>query len=262
MSQSTSVPLLKDGEWKEEADTSFESDYQEFPISEPHQQRKSLSRGLAALEIIGVLLLGLCCVYLLRYLTSAYPHQPRPGSAGPLRESLVPQIFEERPIFSQPPSDESNAAWAAMIPKGRGFVKVKDENPDGDTDGLYCVSVFHQLHCLDMLRRGYYAAVERADRNPTPTVAPDGGPFSPVPGDFTHRHGGSSHHEDSSSHMEHCFDYLLQALACAADPTLEKRNETISGVRGWGTTHQCHDFETLKKWTEEHRYNDEEGISN
>ena len=94
-------------------------------------------------------------------------------------------------------------------------------------------------------------------------MAPDGGPASPVPEDFRHHDNSrkSGHHHDAS-HMQHCFDYIRQALICAADPTLEKRNDTISGVKGWGTTHQCRDFEALKKLTEEHRYSDEVGISN
>ncbi|KAK5636922.1 hypothetical protein RRF57_012634 [Xylaria bambusicola] len=62
--------------------------------------------------------------------------------------------------------------------------------------------------------------------------------------------------------MQHCFDYLRQALMCAADPTLEIRNESINGVTGWGTSHQCRDFEALKRWTEQHRYNNEGGIQN
>lgn len=115
-----------------------------------------------------------------------------------------------------------------------------------------------------MLRRGYYAALDGTNQTPTP-VAPDGGPVSPVPEQFSHQGQKSSPHSEHAhnpSHMEHCFDYLRQALACAADSTLEKRNDTISGVKGWGTTHQCRDFEGLKSWTEAHRYNEEGGISN
>lgn len=62
--------------------------------------------------------------------------------------------------------------------------------------------------------------------------------------------------------MEHCFDYLRQALICAADPALEERDDTIGGVRGWGTTHQCRNFEALKKWARDHRYSDAGGIMN
>jgi len=173
-----------------------------------------------------------------------------------LKTPLVDQEFEFRPIYGDPPSHESDAAWAAMIPKGRGFVKVEDS---GDNDGLYCVSVFHQLHCLNMLRQGYYAAIEAANAGPSGTTS-DEGPPSPIPGGGHHSHHHHAHMD--TSHMGHCFDYLRQALACGADSSLEKRNATVQGVRGWGTSHQCRDFNALKQWTEEHRYSDSDGISN
>lgn len=83
-----------------------------------------------------------------------------------------------------------------------------------------------------MLRHGYYAAV------------------------------GQLNMSMESTHMQHCFDYIRQALICAADPTLEERDDNIGGVRGWGTVHQCRNFEYLKEWTEAHRYSDEGGIEN
>ena len=86
-----------------------------------------------------------------------------------------------------------------------------------------------------MLRRGYSAAVGR------PASAP---------------------HALFSVHMQHCFDYIRQALMCAADPTLEKRDDMVGGVRGWHTTHQCRNFEALKEWTGQHRYSHEQGITN
>lgn len=57
-------------------------------------------------------------------------------------------------------------------------------------------------------------------------------------------------------HTEHCFDYIRQSLMCAADSALEKRNDTIGGVTGWGTSHQCRDFSALQEWAEMHRYSD------
>ena len=96
---------------------------------------------------------------------------------------------------------------------------------------------------------------------PTP-VAPDGGPVSPVPGDFHHpasKQGSGTH---AGSHMQHCFDYLRQALICASDVSLEERRDEIFGVKGWGTTHQCRSFEAVKSWTEKHRYSDEKGLIN
>jgi hypothetical protein len=48
----------------------------------------------------------------------------------------------------------------------------------------------------------------------------------------------------SPSHVRHCIDLIRQSLMCNADRTLEVRDET-GGVRGFGTTHQCVDWNEL-----------------
>ncbi|KAI0866594.1 hypothetical protein F4860DRAFT_457869 [Xylaria cubensis] len=149
--------------------------------------------------------------------------------------TTTPILFEEQPLFVGPPTHISDLAWEDLIPLGRGFIEISDFG----SSTRYCVSAFHQLHCLDMLRHGYFAAISNAKSD-----LEAGSLTTPSP------------------HMKHCFDYLRQALMCAADPTLEIRNESVHGVTGWGTSHQCRDFKALKRWTEEHRYNNEGGIQN
>lgn len=89
-----------------------------------------------------------------------------------------------------------------------------------------------------MLRRRYSAALELG-RNNTPNA-----------------NGKEPHMDVALPHTEHCFDYIRQSLMCAADSALEKRNDTIGGVTGWGTSHQCRDFSALQEWAEMHRYSD------
>ena len=64
--------------------------------------------------------------------------------------------------------------------------------------------------------------------------------------------------------MEHCFDYLRQALMCAADMTLEPLRPTpkgkMPGVNGWGVQHTCRDWEKVRSWTEKRRATEEGGI--
>ncbi|KAI0016086.1 hypothetical protein F4780DRAFT_713451 [Xylariomycetidae sp. FL0641] len=200
-------------------------------------------------KLTATLLFGLLVGFLLREVTLPDGTLPlgriaggRPGSNGPKQAAAaavpVPVMFLEDHAYGGSPSPSSNAAWESLIPEGRGFVQLHGDA--SGSEGRYCVSVFHQLHCLDMLRRGYYAAAGS-------TGAAD-----------TEQHS----HTTQSAHMQHCFDYIRQALMCAADPTLEERNDTIGGVRGWGTTHQCRDFDALKEWTSKHRYSDEGGIVN
>ena len=64
--------------------------------------------------------------------------------------------------------------------------------------------------------------------------------------------------------MKHCFDYIRQALMCAADPTLEGLRAAAPhgqpSVDGWGTKHLCRNFQELSQWTEKHRATNGGGI--
>lgn len=61
----------------------------------------------------------------------------------------------------------------------------------------------------------------------------------------------------SGFHMDHCFNYLRQAIECYADPTVEwaKINEEGQrrGIQGWGIPHyQCRDRDALEAFALEH----------
>lgn len=56
----------------------------------------------------------------------------------------------------EPPNDESQRSWDALIPIGRGFVNISDAEAYSLMPGIstisgvdrYSVAMFHQLHCL------------------------------------------------------------------------------------------------------------------
>lgn len=56
-------------------------------------------------------------------------------------------------------------------------------------------------------------------------------------------------------HISHCYDYLLQAIMCAADPALEGRSGDsgwdMSETDGWGTVHRCGDWGGLRGYAVE-----------
>ena len=56
-------------------------------------------------------------------------------------------------------------------------------------------------------------------------------------------------HDHSSPHIDHCFDYIRQAIICAADPAIEPARIGKDGLRsqvdGWGAEHQCRSWEDL-----------------
>ena len=54
---------------------------------------------------------------------------------------------------------------------------------------------------------------------------------------------------ESEAHVKHCLDFLRQSLMCLADRTVEVQTEE-GGVTGFGTTHQCVDWDELIRTVE------------
>ena len=64
-------------------------------------------------------------------------------------------------------------------------------------------------------------------------------------------------------YVDHCFEYLRQAISCGGDLTIEGAspikvgNGTATSVIGWGVKHDCINFELLRSFQieQEKRYN-------
>ncbi|KAK5653729.1 hypothetical protein OQA88_7885 [Cercophora sp. LCS_1] len=70
-------------------------------------------------------------------------------------------------------------------------------------------------------------------------------------------------------HEYHCLDYVRQAILCAGDTTLDYADDRVVdsdgkvtryGFTGANSTHQCRDWDIIKKFTEEHKAGDRSGI--
>ena len=125
---------------------------------------------------------------------------------------------------------------------GRGRVLVSEPWRYGLPPGIngrqdvdeYGVAVFHQLHCLGVLRQGWFAFL--ADLDPVT--------------------------ENKYAHLGtaaaiHCFEYLRQSVMCSADTTIESVSYwgfdgKVHGAHGWGVQHQCKDWDAVWDWTEKH----------
>ncbi|MDI1485618.1 MAG: hypothetical protein OHK93_003807 [Ramalina farinacea] len=128
--------------------------------------------------------------------------------------------------YTREPTDETNAAWDAMFPTGVGFVKHPEISPE-----LSGIAVFHELHCVNMLRVGYYAALNG-------NIA-----------EMQHIHDHNK--RPDPHHLRHCFDYLRQSLICNADTNLEPVDFELGGVTGWKFERTCRNFDKVKEWAEE-----------
>ncbi len=67
-------------------------------------------------------------------------------------------------------------------------------------------TVFHQLHCLYVLRRAYYSHSAQLQ--------------------------GFDFGKNRTIHAAHCFDYLEQSITCAADSTVEPGEDDPNGFLG------------------------------
>ncbi|KAM3550205.1 hypothetical protein ARSEF4850_008456 [Beauveria asiatica] len=119
---------------------------------------------------------------------------------------------------------------------GGGLIAVPDARKLGLVGGLplgkaaneerpregYGISMFHQIHCL--------VAIRTAIRTRT----------------------------FNDQHLDHCLDYLRQAIMCTGDTTLEKVIADDNGkfkpeIDGWGTVHECRSWHMLFEFAERQR---------
>ncbi|KAL5117425.1 hypothetical protein ACEQ8H_004741 [Pleosporales sp. CAS-2024a] len=147
---------------------------------------------------------------------------------GPKFET-VDRLFEYNRTFGDPPSEVSDAAWASLFPKHGGFFVHPELAPKRSA-----FSVFHQMHCLDELRHGFYVLHEQVQAYSNMTNHQAASKRAP--------------HEHSLGHIRHCIDLLRQSLMCNADLTVELKDEQLGGVTGFGTVHRCVDWSELLDW--------------
>jgi hypothetical protein len=168
---------------------------------------------------------------------------------------LDTSLVESHPlsIFRQEPSPEADQAWAELgdtrpIPLAREQILAMGKDPAEavripDSWGLgpetYFgrVDVFHQIHCLDALRREaywdyYYGKQYPGGLNNTRLM---------------HR-----------LHLSHCIYYLLQNILCNANTAVYPHFWTDTVEYPWpdfDIPHQCRDFSAVKQWQEEKALN-------
>ncbi|KAG5914369.1 hypothetical protein E4U42_000526 [Claviceps africana] len=93
------------------------------------------------------------------------------------------------------------------------------------------MGVFHELHCLKLVREAVFADHYYADKTPAERAMMAG-------------------------HTEHCIDILRSAAMCRADTaifTYHWNDATRLPNPTWAQKHQCLDWELLEGWLEERR---------
>lgn len=95
------------------------------------------------------------------------------------------------------------------------------------------LDVFHQLHCLNLMRKLVYPEM--------------------YPIDLT---SGSDEALENLDHLEHCYDQLRQSLQCHSDLATIYWEWVPEMERAYGnlaTTHTCKDFDKVREWARDHK---------
>jgi hypothetical protein len=152
------------------------------------------------------------------------------------------------PIYRQPPSDEVDAAWSRLanirpIAITREDVLRLGKDPKqaskwpqsfgfGSDSYIGRIDVFHQIHCLDTLRReanfDYY---------------------------YRHRYPCGTEPSDlHKTHVSHCIYLLVQNLMCSANVDIYTHfwaDAQYNAFPDFSLNHKCRDFEAVLKWQED-----------
>ncbi|PWY87456.1 hypothetical protein BO70DRAFT_378089 [Aspergillus heteromorphus CBS 117.55] len=162
------------------------------------------------------------------------------GLSGPdsLDRCLV-QRFSNDPhsVFRGPPSNETDEAWDRIVKVGPFNIPIANADPGIPSNSpiephLANLGVFHQLHCLKALWQHTYLDYY-APRNPI----------------------FSKSDLEIHNHLDHCTDYLRQALTCHSDTSIITFHSTPGHslpTPSYELPRTCRDFEALRAWVVEH----------
>ncbi|KAI1368518.1 hypothetical protein F5Y08DRAFT_267010 [Xylaria arbuscula] len=110
-------------------------------------------------------------------------------------------------------------------------LKITDPR-NGKPGYRVAIEVFHQLHCLNLLRQNVYKDY-----------------YAPLGGDT------SAPLMDLRGHLDHCIDALRQFVMCQGDVGVFSFNYPFNDGDPWpdySTPHTCRNFESIRQWAVDH----------
>lgn len=167
-----------------------------------------------------------------------------------MNATLLPSALDE--IFRNEPSHEVDLAWRRIssenpIAISREEVLAIGKDPDhavkyppnfgiGENKYAARIDVFHQIHCLDALRREAYFDHYYGEK-------------------YTDYNATSKLHK---AHLSHCVYYLLQNIMCQANLDVYTHIWTDTVVQpfpDFNITHKCRNFDAILDWQERNSLN-------
>ncbi|KAJ7102364.1 hypothetical protein B0H15DRAFT_328304 [Mycena belliarum] len=165
------------------------------------------------------------------------------------------------PIYDQEPSDAVDQAWAGLyefayskIPRTQAMRLPNKTYPIlGDNPRTYMLAldVFHELHCLDEIRKAMhpgkflaitsmFSSISRLDYYPATSEG------------------------INTKHMRHCLSSLRQSIMCASDISTivwQWSDKSQAAKERSDVVHTCRDFSKLQAWSKDHYAGDMQNMS-
>ncbi|KAF7348852.1 hypothetical protein MVEN_01405300 [Mycena venus] len=213
-------------------------------LNDPEANTPNNSRRLRVFCIVSTIL-NLWCIWLA--ITQWHLHEGMnvPHVYSPAEHVITNKFVKftrgfahDIPIYERPPSAIVDAAWFDLwsvaqikIPKSAAMKMPNHTWPLLNDRESYMISldVFHQLHCLDTLRKQLYPRYSE-----------------------THV---------SDMHIRHCIGAIRQALMCAADvsPVVWQWSERLQiAEQRDDIVHVCRDYDRIRDWASERTFEYEE----
>ncbi|KAI1168617.1 hypothetical protein F5B18DRAFT_669868 [Nemania serpens] len=147
----------------------------------------------------------------------------------------------EKTAFWGAPNATTDAAWSTIL--DAGLVRLTPEQAaklsaptvksrQDPTSYVGILEVFHQLHCVNILRHRLY--------NYDPEVQ-----------------------IGDAFHIGHCFEYLRQSVMCLADVNIAPINfneKTHEYAIHWDTVRQCRNFGKIHRWAMDEAHHESEEV--
>ncbi|KAJ7744017.1 hypothetical protein DFH07DRAFT_978688 [Mycena maculata] len=124
-----------------------------------------------------------------------------------IESSQVAMVVEETRSYPIEGDPDAREIWATTNSKGFGYVRL------GSEDRAFAVAMFHQLHCVRLLRAALAGRYDTTSRG----------------------------------HVHHCLNYIRQMILCSPNLTLEppdvlSRDFEVDRI---GATHVCSDWTAM-----------------
>lgn len=148
-------------------------------------------------------------------------------------------------------SHDKDLLWDALIPPNGGFIVKFDEQ---NKRHGYGVSMFHQLHCLSILRSSFQLLQDKEVKSSSARLPPAGCTHN-AQYQYKGLHSKQETHAETidDEHWTHCFDYLRQVRRLDVDLIYEFVSNSISRLYYAVLMHRLNCQKWIKKdmnsWT-------------